>query len=169
MILDLKDISVNQGAVLPFKYELNLGDVSFCGDCPFPEPFKVNGEVANHAGVLELSAVASTNAHYKCSRCAREFTEHFEVPIFRVLAKEVTENSDDDTIEIAGNVLDADSVVREAVVLNTDMVHLCKPDCKGLCQSCGKDLNTGECNCKHDNVDPRLAALKQLLDNDDYQ
>lgn len=169
MILDLKDISVNQGAVLPFKYELDLSDISFYGERPLSEPLAVEGNVSNHAGVLELNAVASTNAHYKCSRCACDFSERFEVPVFHVLAKEVTENSADETIQVLGNALDVDSVVRDAVILNMDMVHLCKPDCKGLCPFCGKDLNTGSCDCGKKDVDPRLASLKQLLDNNNYQ
>lgn len=40
---------------------------------------------------------------------------------------------------------------------------LCKPDCKGLCCKCGKNLNDGPCDCQKD-VDPRLEALLQLLD-----
>ena len=33
-----------------------------------------------------------------------------------------------------------------------------------ICPKCGKDLNTGSCSCEKE-IDPRLAALKQLLDN----
>ena len=33
-----------------------------------------------------------------------------------------------------------------------------------VCQKCGKDLNTGSCSCEKE-IDPRLAALTQLLDN----
>ena len=34
---------------------------------------------------------------------------------------------------------------------------------KGLCSSCGKNLNAGPCDCKPDTVDPRLEVLKQLI------
>ena len=42
------------------------------------------------------------------------------------------------------------------------MKPLCKPDCKGLCPSCGKDLNLGACGCTHETIDPRWEALKAL-------
>ena len=39
---------------------------------------------------------------------------------------------------------------------------LCRPDCRGLCPECGKNLNEGACGCSRDSGDPRLAALRQL-------
>jgi uncharacterized protein len=39
---------------------------------------------------------------------------------------------------------------------------LCREDCKGLCQSCGADLNAGLCSCEQGEVDPRWAALAEL-------
>ncbi len=45
---------------------------------------------------------------------------------------------------------------------------LCKEDCKGLCPTCGKDLNEGPCGCKKE-LDPRLAVLAKLLDKKDSQ
>jgi hypothetical protein len=41
---------------------------------------------------------------------------------------------------------------------------LCREECKGLCPSCGADLNKGPCSCKGKKGDPRLAALKKLKD-----
>ena len=37
------------------------------------------------------------------------------------------------------------------------------PECKGLCCGCGVNLNVDTCKCEKE-VDPRLAALRQLLD-----
>ena len=41
--------------------------------------------------------------------------------------------------------------------------HLC-PDCAGLCDRCGANLNLGPCRCQKPR-DPRMAVLEQLLDN----
>ena len=49
------------------------------------------------------------------------------------------------------------------LVLELPLRYLCKPDCKGLCCRCGKNLNDGPCGCQKE-IDPRLAALRQLLD-----
>ena len=53
----------------------------------------------------------------------------------------------------------------EVFVLHLDTKNLCSPDCKGLCPGCGADLNREPCRCKKE-VDPRLAKLAQLLEED---
>ena len=46
------------------------------------------------------------------------------------------------------------------------MKFLCRPDCKGLCSVCGKDLNEGACGCDTFVPDPRLAAIRDILNGD---
>lgn len=59
---------------------------------------------------------------------------------------------------------DLGPMVRETLLLAEPMQSICRPDCRGLCLECGQNLNEGTCDCKIDNIDPRLAALKVLLD-----
>ena len=49
------------------------------------------------------------------------------------------------------------------IVMGLPTKVLCKDDCRGLCPDCGKDLNLGDCGCQKKEVDPRLAALADLL------
>ena len=39
---------------------------------------------------------------------------------------------------------------------------LCREDCKGLCPTCGVNLNETTCDCAEDEGDPRLAALRNI-------
>lgn len=48
----------------------------------------------------------------------------------------------------------------EQFMLALPVQPLCMPDCKGLCPSCGTNLNAGECDCVKDNDDTRMAALR---------
>lgn len=61
--------------------------------------------------------------------------------------------------------LDLQEVVREAISLSEPIILLCRPDCRGLCLTCGTDLN-GDPTHGHidDGIDPRLAALAALRD-----
>jgi uncharacterized protein len=62
-----------------------------------------------------------------------------------------------------GKTIDLDPVVREQVLLALPVSVLCREECKGLCATCGQDLN--EKDCGHGQVkaiDPRLAKLKDL-------
>jgi uncharacterized protein len=62
--------------------------------------------------------------------------------------------------------IDLAPLVRELVILETPRHPICKSDCLGLCAHCGKNLNEGPCACDIENIDPRLEALKLLLEDD---
>jgi len=56
-------------------------------------------------------------------------------------------------------------LLRELGLLSTPIQPLCRPNCQGLCDQCGKNLNDSSCTCAADKIDPRFAALKNLLDS----
>ena len=72
--------------------------------------------------------------------------------------------TDPDAFEIVGDQLDLRPVAREAVLLDAPSTPLCEPDCKGLCPTCGTNLNEASCSCPPPPVDPRWSALDQLRD-----
>jgi uncharacterized metal-binding protein YceD (DUF177 family) len=53
-------------------------------------------------------------------------------------------------------------MIREQVYLAVPMKFLCTADCRGLCVHCGADLNTVECGCPSEQIDPRWANLKAI-------
>lgn len=61
-----------------------------------------------------------------------------------------------------GSVIDLKPLVREQVVLSFPVQPLCKEDCAGLCQVCGKNRNVELCACQTSDLDPRFAILRQL-------
>ena len=69
----------------------------------------------------------------------------------------------DDIIALDSDKVDIDSIVVPELILDMDMAVLCGEDCKGLCPTCGKNLNEGDCGCRQKAVDPRLEALKNFL------
>jgi uncharacterized protein len=60
--------------------------------------------------------------------------------------------------------IDLAPLLRELAILDVPIQPLCRPDCQGLCMSCGANLNEGDCGCEDDDIDPRFAALRELLD-----
>jgi len=58
----------------------------------------------------------------------------------------------------------AREVLSTCFILSMDTKCLCRPDCAGLCDRCGANLNLGPCRCQKPR-DPRMAVLEQLLDN----
>ncbi|HYX91775.1 MAG TPA: DUF177 domain-containing protein [Myxococcaceae bacterium] len=97
----------------------------------------------------------------------------------RALAAEeegLEEGEDDETADRAGSFrlqdseqeffdgkqIDLNPILREQLLLALPMNALCSEECKGLCGSCGQNLNEGPCACDRQPLDPRLAVLKQI-------
>ncbi len=64
------------------------------------------------------------------------------------------------------HILDLTEVLRQDVLVALPMHPLCREDCRGLCPTCGANLNDGPCNCRPE-PDPRWARLAALLDAED--
>ena len=61
------------------------------------------------------------------------------------------------------SVMELDEPVGELLFLELPSKDLCSEDCRGFCPKCGKDLNTGDCDCNGKEIDPRLAVLQKFL------
>ena len=165
MRLGLTDIIHRPGASVSFSESVDLSDLQFGTSYPVTEPVKVVGTVRNTADVLMMKGTITTCLHGVCDRCAGEFTRDVEIPLDVVLVEELTneENEDEWVFPLEADAADLEEIVRTVFVLNMDSKLLCKPECKGLCCRCGKNLNDGKCDCQKE-LDPRFAALRQLLD-----
>lgn len=71
-------------------------------------------------------------------------------------------DSDFDTALYENDEIDLGQLVQEQCYLVVPMKPLCTEGCKGLCPSCGTNLNKATCTCNTQWEDPRLAALKAL-------
>ena len=65
---------------------------------------------------------------------------------------------------LEGDHLPLHEMIYEQIYLAVPMKFLCKQDCQGLCVHCGADLNEVKCECPTDEIDPRWAKLKTVLD-----
>ncbi|HIQ77403.1 MAG TPA: DUF177 domain-containing protein [Candidatus Faecousia excrementipullorum] len=164
MRLGLAQIMDRPGAVVPFSCSVDLSDLQYGASHPVTEPVEASGTVRNTAGVLVMSGSIKTCLHGVCDRCAAEFSREVEYPIQAVLVEELAneENEDEWVFPLEGESADLQDIVRTVFVLNMESKLLCKPECKGLCCQCGKNLNDGPCSCQKE-PDPRFAALRQLL------
>ena len=166
MRLDLRDVILVPDAEKSFQCQVDLSNLEFYGRKPIVRPVLAQGRVVNHAGALVLNGTARSELDLVCDRCGKEFSREKVVPLDMLLADTLEqEDSEDEIFLLDGNELDLDELVTTAFVLAMDTKNLCSEDCKGLCAKCGADLNLGPCGCRPE-VDPRLAALAQLLDKE---
>ncbi len=164
MKLDLKRIAVTDGETIPFSYDADLTQEEMHGEYPFRTPVHIEGEVQNHLGVLKLDASIRALYETQCARCLEPVNVALDVPCEMILSSEVQDEERDDIYQLEGDSVELDDIVIPALLLEVRMTYLCKPDCKGLCPTCGKNLNEGPCGCDGRKIDSRMAVLQKLLD-----
>jgi uncharacterized protein len=97
-----------------------------------------------------------------CDRCLGRFALSFAVPVeIFILCDTGSEDDDGETpvIHQRQGEVDLTDALREAVALAVPLRHICREECRGLCVSCGIDLNRETCDCQQDDSDPRWAGL----------
>ncbi len=133
-------------------------------------PLQISGEVRRIEGGYALEAELVYSGELECSRCLAPYAFEEDEVFSLVLYPRAGASSEE--VELASKDLDilyyADPVVplapiaEERVQMALPMKPLCKPDCLGLCPTCGSDRNLGACACAPDTIDPRWEALKAL-------
>lgn len=164
MILDLEPIFNNEGMVKQFDYQLDLSEQELNGSKPFASPVRISGHAGNYTGIVELHATADFTLETACDRCAKPISLSLATKIFHTLVTSLNDETNDELLLVNELRFNLDELVTEDIFLDLPSKLLCSEDCKGICSKCGADLNAGSCSCEKE-VDPRLAALEQLLDN----
>jgi uncharacterized protein len=135
------------------------------------EPVAVKGQVRLAGNEVFVSGHVETRAQLECDRCLQPI----ELPVSADFALDYITEADyesssaaalnEEELSVAvfdGESIDVDEMVKEQILLAVPARTLCREDCKGMCPECGIDLNTGQCNCAPNEVDPRWAALKNF-------
>ena len=116
-------------------------------------------------GVL-VSGTVSAPVDGECGRCLRSIGDTLVVRVQELYAYEHTttdETTDDDEVgRMAGDLIDMEPALRDAVVLALPTNPLCRQDCPGLCPDCGVPFDELPAGHDHRQVDPRWAALTQI-------
>ena len=164
MRLDLREIINIPGQSASFDFEPDLSD-ALSGSVRGIKRARAAGRIHNSAGVLVLSADIDAELECACARCLKEFERPIHMHVENTLSDREEDEENPDIYVFEGDQLDVGDVIASDFILNLDERMLCAEDCKGLCPDCGADLNDGPCSCKK-KIDPRLAALGQLLEDD---
>ncbi|MFW6303074.1 MAG: YceD family protein [Candidatus Sumerlaeota bacterium] len=162
--------------------EFLLGDVQ--EDIEF-EP--ATGKVKFHLAGEEVLAMGKLNSAVTlpCARCLEKVRIPLEAPITLTFwphkranaAEETDEEFDPHEPDLAfyrGDVVRPDEDLRELVVVEAPLLVYCKKDCKGICQTCGANLNETTCDCPPldttiQTESPTKPSWKEQLKNIDLE
>lgn len=140
------------------------------------EPIEFNGRTLVFASPLELEVSwvfdgegfsvggsLASSLVMNCTKCNEEFIRPFTVDFSeRFLRVSETEAEELECYTFMGEVLSLDKMVQDLILLNAPMYGLCKPGCKGLCPTCGVNLNNSQCACSSAAENSAFASLKEL-------
>ena len=164
MLIDLKKYFSGEDISQRIDYTMDLSDVEMDGYKTFVSPVQISGEIRAFASSAELHVDVRYAYSMPCNRCLTETRKELHHSISHVLVNKLNDEEDfDDYIVVEGEKLDLDELIYSDIILLTPSKYVCKEDCKGLCPVCGQNLNEGDCTCQKQQTDPRLEALRQLL------
>ncbi len=135
---------------------------------------EVTGRITRDGLRFRLRGKITAQAEVDCDRCLTAIAVPVEtefdvtyVPQADYAAEEKAELQEEDmTLSVLeGEAIDVDELVREQVMLALPTRALCRDDCKGLCPVCSINKNTDACACESKEIDPRWAALKNLVNS----
>jgi len=104
-------------------------------DVTFAEPVEVSAFFQRYEEDLLVTVEAAGTMTTVCGRCLQPsrqpYREQFHL-----------------AIEIQGRLsVDVTDDIRQEIIVSYPMKPLCRDDCRGLCPTCGQNLNEGPCPC----------------------
>lgn len=139
--LDINDFSRRDGDTLPFDERVDLSNEE-----PLFTDVRIVGRLRNVVGVMTVCATVTGVCTAACDRCLEPAVLSLESELKTVLT---LDSSEDDSVRIENGKIDLCRTAYDALVLSLPIRILCKEDCRGLCPTCGANLNDGDCGCNN--------------------
>lgn len=161
----------------PEELQLEPDDARVAGDLELELAIAKAGRAVHVDGTLTGTFVR------QCVRCLKDYDEPIRIPFTADYRGEEapakpqpkrTKPCDDEdesdaaledeseTYALVEDRLELAEMLREQVILATPMQPLCREDCRGLCQTCGQDLNERRCDCPEERRESPFAVLRKM-------
>jgi uncharacterized protein len=140
-------------------------------DFGFPSELAVHLEYYRSGAELFFSGRLRGRVTGRCGRCLEEFGIALDQPFDFILTRETKatghgaeelHRSDLGLSYYSSDEIDLAPLIAEQVMLALPTRPLCGESCRGLCGSCGTNLNNDPCNCPKVAQDPRMALFRTL-------
>lgn len=140
------------------------------GGFSFAPPVKCSFKLSKSGKTVIVSLHIEACAKGECSQCLVDFEKKIDIRNSTTLFPEETEEikeldltrEDLEKSFYSGNNIDLTALLCEELALSLPLNPSCSDNCKGLCPSCGKNLNEGECRCDGTKKENPFAVLKDI-------
>lgn len=109
---------------------------------------------------IEVTGWISGRLRLRCSRCLADYDEPFRQAVEEIFY--LGTPPEEEGYGVTGDAIDLEPMVRDLVVLAIPVAPVHNEDCRGLCSTCGADLNVVDCGHQTEPTDTRWAPLMSL-------
>ena len=150
MLINLSDVLSDQHKTVEETVRLEMEEIRLqSGTYPIISKEPVHVKVEHIRGKeLLITAETRLSVIIPCDRCLEDVKREFELNCVKHV-----------------DVGLSDAELTEELLSSWPTKVLCREDCKGLCNVCGQNLNTGSCNCEDTGLDPRMSVVRDLFKN----
>jgi uncharacterized protein len=142
------------------------------GICTFISPLALEFRSFKEYDHIRVEGLVETDVTLTCSRCLTPFSKHLRSLFTIFYTKATGAVSLDEEVELGekelisatyeGDEINLSPEVDEHIIMELPMKPLCSGGCRGLCSSCGTDLNLMECDCAAKRGSFSFSALKNI-------
>ena len=150
MIIDVLKLKDGTPHKLTEEFDARKLDVEYV-DFHYKTKIRVEGVVEKLLNTVTFQGSIHSSAEHTCARCLK-----------------IVEESVEDTLNLTYDVKGVEQIdlldeIRDVLLLAHSERFLCHPNCKGLCPTCGINLNAGTCRCISKNRNSPFSELKKLF------
>lgn len=163
MKVDISGIARLNGASMKLNFNEEPANREPVKGCVIDGNLSFIGTLTNINGIIHLEGRLGFSYDSECYRCLAAVRKTPGLKIREDFINSVdAEHSD--MYPYQGKILDIGKALSDNIILNLPMKHLCSGQCKGLCSSCGANLNEVRCECGKDTIDPRMEGLNKYFE-----
>ena len=158
--IPVADLLKRPGAAREFSVAAPLPELRNAGaEIPDSTPVEIDGTLERVSEGIVVRGTVHARWQAACSRCLAPVEGELDVHVDELFEPHPLAG---ETYQLDVDVVDLEPLLRDALLLELPAAPLCRPDCAGLCPTCGIDRNVASCDCTTEELDPRWAALRSL-------
>ena len=165
MELQVRKALMRTGESFPFGLDEELPPDTYNGrPLQFLSPAHVEGSYVYDGKGFTVAGNATVTFRSECARCLEPFSETLTFPFEErfVRGEEPVTDGERECYPYMGDTLALDAMFRDGLFLHLPLISVCKPDCKGLCPTCGVNRNNVQCSCQNARADNPFSVLAAL-------
>ena len=151
-----------------FELEANPDELGL-SEYTFSAPLRCEIGIERIRDRIDVRVDLGARLELSCSRCGKPMQQDIQTSADVTYLPELRRRAAEDELDAADlefyrEEIDLRSVVRDAFLLVVPIAVLCRKDCKGLCPSCGTNLNLSSCECEKKEVSSPFEKLRRIVD-----